>query len=275
MEAFLGDPTLAGLDAAVRGASGIEDASDVVSLAPGRPDLPPLFFFLDAWGDVDLYCPLALLLTDTGPVCGVRPGLDRPDGGARTIAEIAEAAADAVQRAAPDGTLRLGGFSFGGLVAFEAARLLRAAGREVDLLVMLDVLPPAGGLRPAERGLYAVANRAALLAPTMREETLGELLRARFRPGTLDPDGRLFLRSNGVYHRHQPGEYAGAVAYFRARRRIPVVQHLMHTWRRVAPDLRLIDVPGAHHEVLGQVYVAELARALSRELAGAGDGSSG
>ena len=112
-----------------------------------------------------------------------------------------------------------------------------------------------------------MATRAALLAPTMREETLGELMRARLRPGTLEPDGQLFLRSNRVYHRHRPGKYDGAVAYFRARRRIPVVQHLMHTWRRVAPGLRVLEVDGAHHQVLGQVHVAELARALSRELA--------
>jgi acetoacetyl-CoA synthetase len=268
MEDFLADPTLRGLTAATRRAARADDAAPVVRLADGDPAAPPLFFVHDAWGDVDVYWPLAQLLTDTGPVHGLRVPLENPDGSPRSVVELAAAGTAELQRTAPTGTLRLAGYSFGGLVAYEMARQLTAAGREVDFLGLFDVLPPAAGLRLADRAVAAVINRVVLLNPTMRDERLRDLLAARFRPTVLPPDGRLFVRSNRIYNAYRPGPYAGPVTYFRARRRVPVVQHLMHVWRALAPRLTVAEIPGAHHDLLGQANVAEAARACSAALAG-------
>ena len=143
LEAFLADPTLPGLTAAARCAPRADDAPPLVLLAPGDPTLPPLFCVHDAWGDIDVYWPLAQLLTDTGPVHGLRTDLHRPDGTRRPIAELAADHAAELERAAPVGELRLAGHSFGGLVALETARLLTERGRTVDFLGLIDVLPPA------------------------------------------------------------------------------------------------------------------------------------
>jgi thioesterase domain-containing protein len=51
--------------------------------------------------------------------------------------------ADCLDRVQPQGPLRLVGVCFGGLVAFEAACCLRARGRSVELLAMVDTLNPA------------------------------------------------------------------------------------------------------------------------------------
>jgi non-ribosomal peptide synthetase component F/thioesterase domain-containing protein/SAM-dependent methyltransferase len=60
----------------------------------------------------------------------------------------------AIRAAAPRGPYRLGGLSFGGTVAFEAARQLEAAGERVDLVAMFDAeLPrrlPEGAVPAAE-----------------------------------------------------------------------------------------------------------------------------
>ena len=50
--------------------------------------------------------------------------------------------AAAVEAAAPDGPYLLGGWSFGGIVAFEMARQLRERGRPVALLALLDSWSP-------------------------------------------------------------------------------------------------------------------------------------
>jgi thioesterase domain-containing protein len=60
----------------------------------------------------------------------------------RTVEAIARRNIDAIRTVQPHGPYRLGGFSFGGLVAFEMACRLRADGEAVDILVMLDTHAP-------------------------------------------------------------------------------------------------------------------------------------
>jgi acetoacetyl-CoA synthetase len=265
-EAMLLDPTLPDLVAAARTAPRADDAAPVVPLAPGDPDLPPLFLVHDAWGDVDVYWPLAQLLTGTGPVLGLRTALHRPDGSRWSVPELAAKHAGAVERTAPDGPVRLAGHSFGGLVALEVATLLTRAGRTVEFVGLVDVLPPPRMLGTAERLLQAVAVRASLLVPAMRDVPLRDLVAERLHPAAVTGDRRLFAESAQVYDAHLPERYAGPVTYFRARRRIPVLHHMLRAWRRALPDLSVVDLPGAHHDVLGQAHVAEAARVWSRIL---------
>jgi acetoacetyl-CoA synthetase len=76
------------------------------------------------------------------------------------------------------------------------------------------------------------------------------------------------MQTSTVANDHAPGPYPGPVTYFRARRHLPG-HHALTAWRRRAPRLTVIDVPGAHHDVLGQEHVVEVARRWSRALADA------
>jgi acetoacetyl-CoA synthetase len=263
MADFLAEPTLGGLVAAARRTTAPDGTPAVVRLAAGDPLLPPLFFVNDAWGDVDMYWAAAQLLTATGPVYGLRLDLHRADGRRATIEELAVEGVAQLSAGAPEGTVRLAGHSFGGLVAFEVARRLQRAGRPVDVLGLLDVLPPTAGLRRTEQLVSGVANRLAVVLPGLTDQTLTESLAARFRPASLSPERRLLLESEGVYNAHRPGGYTGPVTYFRARRRLGGAQNVIRAWRRLCPDLTVVDVPGCHHDVLGQENVAETARRIS------------
>jgi acetoacetyl-CoA synthetase len=266
LKEFLTDPTLPGLIAAATAAPRVHDAPNVVRLAAGDPALPPLFFVHDAWGDIDVYWPLAQLLTATGPVAGLRTDLHAADGTRRTVAELAADHAAEIERTTPTGPLRLAGHSFGGLVALETARRLTDAGRQVDFLGLIDVLPPAGILRRGERLGHELADRASLLFPSMRNVPLRDMLLERLRPQAAHPDRQLFAQSTRLANDHTPGRYDGPVTYFRARTRIPVLHHAIPAWRRILPRLTVIDVPGAHHDIIGQAHVTEVARAWSAEL---------
>jgi thioesterase domain-containing protein/acyl carrier protein len=73
----------------------------------------------------------------------------------------------AVQARQPDGPLCIAGYSYGGFVAFEAARRLMASGREVGLLVLLDPLvgwtaEPREDAPPAFLTRYPLAPRIAM-----------------------------------------------------------------------------------------------------------------
>jgi amino acid adenylation domain-containing protein len=105
-------------------------------------DRPPLFLAHPAGGHVICYRGLAVNLAPDQPVYGLQPrGLE---DGKEPIADLEEMAAfyvGAIRRFRPRGPYRLGGWSFGGVVAWEMARQLRAARQEVDLLAMLDTSP--------------------------------------------------------------------------------------------------------------------------------------
>ena len=79
---------------------------------------------------------------------GLRPFGHRPARSTWRVSSvhtIARARVDALVKQVPDGPLRLGGHSLGGLVAFEMACLLEEAGREVEILTLLDTSSPRPG----------------------------------------------------------------------------------------------------------------------------------
>jgi thioesterase domain-containing protein len=81
-------------------------------------------------------------------------GLEEPGEPDRTVEAIAARNLDAIRGVQAHGPYAIGGHSFGGMVAFETACLLRAAGEEVDVVVMLDAGAPLG-----RRGITEHARR--------------------------------------------------------------------------------------------------------------------
>jgi 4-hydroxybenzoyl-CoA reductase gamma subunit len=61
-----------------------------------------------------------------------------------------------IMEAQPKGPYRLGGYCIGGLVAFEVARLLIAAGEKVEMVAMIDA--PTANARPSIRALLSFLN---------------------------------------------------------------------------------------------------------------------
>lgn len=101
-------------------------------------ELPPFYFLHgDYWSD-GLYClPLPGYLDADRPVYLLPPaGLDGSEIPA-SIEEMAERHLAALLEAQPRGPYLLGGNCNGGLVAFEMARRLVAAGDRVDLLIVI------------------------------------------------------------------------------------------------------------------------------------------
>ena len=73
---------------------------------------------------------------------------------AKSLAALAAAHLEDIRRIQPQGPYRLGGYSLGGLIAFEMAQQLRDAGEVVELLFLLDPMAPelagaAGSTVPA------------------------------------------------------------------------------------------------------------------------------
>jgi len=251
---------------------------------------PPLFLVHAAGGTTDVYRALAERLGDDRPVYG----LDRIEE-AGSIPEKARRYADAIASAHPDGPCLLGGWSFGGFVAQETARQLVAAGREVELVVLLDSVRPLHDHAPADRvrahltgfaahvaDAYGVRLRLPydeLVAMDDDGERIDAVLRALREAAEVPVAALEHQRSSYLDLRigeaHRPRRYEGRVVLYRAIEpaphtvRDPAYERDDETlgWDEVCPRLTVVPVAGHHLSLLDPPQVDELAALLRREFA--------
>jgi oxalate---CoA ligase len=128
--------------------------------------VPPLYFFPASDLDPYYFRHLAKELGQDQPGFVVCPPVALEGRRRLTVEEIAARAVRAIQVQHPRGPYALVGHCFGGVIAVETARQLRAEGADVPRLILVDALTPgypkilANTARYVEQGLEA--GRAAL-----------------------------------------------------------------------------------------------------------------
>ncbi len=260
---------------------------------------PPLFLFHPAGGPCSVYHPLVERLPDDQPCYG----LERVEG---ELADRVEQYLPLLAEVAGDGPYRLAGWSFGGALAFEAARQLVAAGAEVELLAMIDTVRPVPDGVPEETAALQRWQRFAgyvertygrpLLLP------LGELAEADeerqldivtglmqraglgMSPGVLRHQRTSWIDSR-VAERHTPVPYPGQVVLYRAEAMHDGALELDPRYGRAGPDagwgplcprMEIVPVNGDHLAVIDPPVVNRIAQDLGCRLAaGAGDRQRG
>ncbi len=100
----------------------------------------PIFFISASEDDDWRFSGLAARLGQSRPFFGLANPLR--GGESLTVEETAARVCRSVREAKPRGPYILGGYCFGGVVAFEAARQLTAAGEDVRLIVLIDSVAP-------------------------------------------------------------------------------------------------------------------------------------
>jgi amino acid adenylation domain-containing protein len=102
----------------------------------------PLFFVHPGGGTVLSYLELARNLDPQQTVYGLESlDLDEAQRLHTKVEDMAAHYIQVMQTVQPDGPYQIGGWSFGGLVAFEIGQQLRAQGQEVATVVLLDTSP--------------------------------------------------------------------------------------------------------------------------------------
>ncbi|WP_020672196.1 type I polyketide synthase [Amycolatopsis nigrescens] len=264
-------------------------AGPVRVLREGGTD--PVFLFHPAGGPTSVYQELVRRLGGGRPVYGFER-LDTVD----TVEEKAAHYAELVRQLQPAGPYRLGGWSFGGCLAYETARQLTAAGERVDLVFMIDsILPLAAGERSPEQLLLDRFGRFA----EHIEQTYGikldlpagELARLPEHdqiklvidhlaevPGmgqaVLHHQYTSYLDAR-VAERYQPEPYDGHVLLFRAQDPHPLTTSLdpryLRTddalgWDEHCARLEIVRVPGDHLSMIDPPNVSVIADALDPAL---------
>jgi thioesterase domain-containing protein/acyl carrier protein len=133
-------PTIAAL-AALLASETPTDNSNLVLLRPGA-GTRPLFIAHGLGGTVMELRNLASAIATDQAIYGIEAvGLDGKLQPLCSIPAMARFHVAAVRRIQPNGPYLLAGFSFGGLVAFEMAKILSCKGERIELLGLLDSFP--------------------------------------------------------------------------------------------------------------------------------------
>ncbi|MFC3528616.1 SDR family NAD(P)-dependent oxidoreductase [Paracoccus mangrovi] len=264
----------------------------------GRGDGTPFFMVAGMFGNVMNLRQLAQRLGGDRRFYGIQArGLLGDDKPHETFAEAARDYIAELREVQPEGPYLLGGFSGGGLTAYEMARQLRAAGEEVAMLVMLDTPLPLR--EPVSR-----QDRLAIRLGELREGGPGfawKWLRDRVgyefqrRNKARAVEAEVAAEATGAFHdlAIEAAFYAalptldlsvwdGPVALFRP----PLDKRWKATggrwinsgrdyvvadngWTPWIPNLRVVEVPGDHDSMVLEPNVRRLTSVLREILADA------
>lgn len=164
-----------------------------------------------------------------------------------------------IRKVQPAGPYQLMGSSFGGVVAFEIARQLEAAGEKVRLLAMLDSFAP-GFRKPASlRGWASYARRQLMRFVPRRMPTHSS------SPQDWD---QLRVRARAEAERkYRPGSYSGDALLIKAKEAVEFPGYAVDTnlgWDAfVKGQLTVEEVPGDHLGILAPPNVTVLAEKIS------------
>jgi amino acid adenylation domain-containing protein len=289
-------PTVARLAAALAG-DGAEVRPPLVPLQP-HGTRPPLFLAPPGGGHVVCYHPLAALLGADQPVYGLQArGIDDGQTPLETVEDVAAFFADAVREMCPDGPYLLGGWSFGGLVAWEMGRQMRAAGDDVAMVAMLDTGVPTPRERITDDTLdharvmqrivadlvgWAAASsvrvdRISALPPRQQAiEAVRQVNQPRALPASRVDEiltlTRVRQANLGALVGYRPPAYDGHLTYIRTAasdRAIPADGAVEFWSSRALGGATVHRIAGSHGTLLQPPFVEELAARLRTSLAAA------
>ena len=121
----------------------VSDARDHVIAVQAKGTKRPFFYLHGDWTGNAFFCfRLAHYLGEDQPFYILTPYDFKSLDALPTIEAMAAAHIKSMRAIQPQGPYLLGGFCNGGLTAYEMARQLHVQGQQIDLLVLMDSIPP-------------------------------------------------------------------------------------------------------------------------------------
>jgi acyl transferase domain-containing protein/thioesterase domain-containing protein/acyl carrier protein len=263
----------------------------LVKLHPGDgTGRRPFFLVAGMFGNVLNLRQLALLVGRDRPVYGLQArgliGDDEPHSDMQQAARDYLAEMREIQ---PQGPYLLGGFSGGGITAYEMARQLQDEGEQVASLVLLDTpLPERPVLNRRDKALIKLheirRKGLAYLTEWATNRIRWEIEKRRPNPAETGAAPEFNNRKIELAFRHAAATYDlngwdGPMTLFRP----PLDRHWQvsegnwvsqereyvfadNDWTRWAPQVRVIEVPGDHDSMVLVPNVSVLAEHVRQEL---------
>ena len=283
LASLLQEPTLAGLariiDEALQSTAEERHPLSLITAVRSGGNRPPFVCIHGGDGGIIFYRDLAPHLGDERPFLAIEaPALNSEDEIiAEPVEHMAEKYLTLLRREKGKGPFLLGGYSFGGLVAFEMACRLAQEGMNVPLLALFDTSNPAvkgKPFSPRERLIHAwrsesecpLIQRPAHLARRLISRTL-------FRPvqeESVERDSRheeMCAAHLEAMRAYRPGFYPGKLTLFKAADEDPVLKRPPdYGWSQAAAEVEIFLIPGRHLTLFDADHIPILGRELKRKL---------
>jgi amino acid adenylation domain-containing protein len=282
-------PTIEQLATIIREKGWRPPSPGLVPIKPGG-SRRPIFFVHAVGGNLLDYYDLARSLPPDQPAFGLQArGLDGKEPPLIRVEDMAEQYVKEIGILQPHGPYALGGYSSGGIVAFEMARQLVGRGETITMLALLDtfILADEPWLARARYRAGKILNKLLTLPPREKlEYTRRSIIKTlkrgpKSRNGHDIPDGSshdliseaqqnvmdsMYLAARNYSARKHP--YPGTVTLFLADE---LTAHGLNDpvkrWKRFgAGTVEAITVPGTHLTMMAQPHVGELAQRLDQRL---------
>ncbi len=211
------------------------------------------------------------------------------------LKSIASHYADAIATFQPNGQIHIGGWSAGTLVALETARLLKAKGREVSTLVIIDGAPQ--NARHSGSRLWYCAKVLWNLPSALLHEDFGQLgkeilfkirnVRGKKMPPQMNHAARHpvqgFIRNISQYPEYWQAfmvglydaieksaflPYDGAVVVYESQIKPILLSGVQEFWKSIAHNCEVVEVRATHFNVVNWPQVVPVAADLKQRLTG-------
>ena len=280
-------------------ASFLRQQTDSLSWSPLVPIQPtgnrsPFFCIHPVGGNVLCYLDLARQLGSEQPFYGLQsPGLNGEQEPLTRIEDMAAHYIEALQTIQSQGPYQIGGWSLGGVVAFEMAQQLHSSGHEVAMLALIDSYAPIAISRSEKideamlvasltRDLSGLFGKELLvsvdeLQQLQPEEQLNHILEQAKMLNILPPEIglqqmrqllRVFKANLQAMYRYIPQPYPGRITLFCASEQIvEVTQDQTQGWGELTTvGIETHKIPGDHYSIIREPQVQVLAKQLGTYL---------
>jgi thioesterase domain-containing protein len=258
-------PTIEKLSAALQQSGCSQYWSSLVPIQPSGSK-PPFFCVHGVGGNVLNLRQLAQHMSPEYPLYGIQAqGLDGKRPRLETLEEMAAHYTKEIRTIQPQGPYFLGGYSLGGLIAYEMAQQLSTKGEEVGLVALLDTSP--GKVKSnSRRWLHLLRSPQQLFVDVPYAAV--DSLRRRIKRGRIAQALKDVFHQNAAAGDHyviQP--YGGTVALFRAADRSWRSSGDPYAaWTSLASKLEIHEIPGDHRGILYEPQVERLAECLKARM---------
>ena len=235
------------------------------SLVPIQPagSQPPFFCAHGVGGNVLGFHELARRMAPDYPFYGLQSrGLNGQHPRHASVEEMASHYIEEIRSVQAHGPYMVGGFSFGGLVAYEMAQQFSQRGEETALLVLFDTYP--GDLKPNAGSVMRTIFQPSWQhwfhhLPKAAEKKIRRTLRS-FRVPQVLKDVRDCNRAAAARYILRP--YPGKATLIRATQKVNHSLDPGAAWSRLVGSLEIVEIASDHYEILLEPEVNRLAERL-------------
>lgn len=278
----------------------------IVPIKPGSAT-PSLFMFHPITGDVTSYVNLARHLHPSIPLYGLQaPGLHGLADPLSRIEEMGTYYLDAMREIQPEGPYYLGGWSLGGLIAFDVAQRLRRQGKGIALLTLIDSYTPSLLRTLYKKDLPDVeeielwrmlldefaklvgidrTESLAMLEQADSEDQLQHLAELALEVGVLPPGFQMeqavqllpmIKAHRQAVQSYEPQPYTGDILLFTAANsRLEKAEELNGWTELIDGRIASVQIAADHYSIMQEPHVQQLAKHLNQQFESASSVTNG